>query len=277
MAQEVKITSNTTLEDLIFEGRNKEYGAYFLRQIYGKTARTSALIGVAVVTLGLVGPMLYSKYKPLEEKKKVTLANPMDVPPPPMDETQPPPPPPPPPPPEAPKPVSTTKFLPPEIKPDEEVKQEEPPPTQETLKDAQASSETVVGDPNATEVVIDPNEGKAKVEVVEVKPVIEEIFTVVEQQASFPGGTEALAKFLTKNLKYPPEAQRANVQGKVFMSFVVSPDGSISDVNVMKGLGFGCDQEATRVVKSMPKWAPGKQSGRAVKSRFTLPITFQLE
>lgn len=277
MAQEVKITSNTTLEDLIFAGRNKEYGAYFLRQIYGKTARTSALVGVAVVTLGLVGPMLYSKYKPLEEKKKVTLANPMDVPPPPMDETQPPPPPPPPPPPEAPKPVSTTKFLPPEIKPDEEVKQEEPPPTQETLKDAQASSETVVGDPNATEVVIDPNEGKAKVEVVEVKPVAEEIFTVVEQQASFPGGTEALGKFLLKNLKYPPEAQRANVQGKVFMSFVVSPDGSISDVNVMKGLGFGCDQEATRVVKSMPKWAPGKQSGRAVKSRFTLPITFQLE
>ncbi|MBC7892364.1 MAG: TonB family protein [Sphingobacteriaceae bacterium] len=277
MAQEVKITSNTTLEDLIFEGRNKEYGAYFLRQIYGKTARTSALIGVAVVTLGLVGPMLYSKYKPLDEKKKVTLANPMDVPPPPMDETQPPPPPPPPPPPEAPKPVSTTKFLPPEIKPDEEVKQEEPPPTQETLKDAQASSETVVGDPNATEVVIDPNEGKAKVEVVEVKPVTEEIFTVVEQQASFPGGAEALGKFLLKNLKYPPEAQRANVQGKVFMSFVVSPDGSISDVNVLKGLGFGCDQEATRVVKSMPRWAPGKQSGRAVKSRFTLPITFQLE
>ncbi len=277
MAQEVKITSNTTLEDLIFAGRNKEYGAYFLRQVYSKTARTSALIGVAVVTLGLAGPMLYSKYKPLEEKKKVTLANPMDVPPPPMDETQPPPPPPPPPPPEAPKPVSTTKFLPPEIKPDEEVKQEEPPPTQETLKDAQASNETVVGDPNATEVVIDPNEGKAKVEVVEVKPVEEQIFTVVEQQASFPGGTEALAKFLTKNLKYPPEAQRANVQGKVFMSFVVSPDGSISDVNVMKGLGFGCDQEAQRVVKSMPKWAPGKQSGRAVKSRFTLPITFQLE
>ncbi len=277
MAEEVKITSTTTLEDLIFAGRNKEYGAYFLRQVYSKTVRNSAIIGTLAVCIGLAGPLLYAKYKPKEEKKKITLANPMDVPPPPMDETQPPPPPPPPPPPEAPKPVSTTKFLPPEIKPDEEVKTEEPPPTQKELEKAPAGAETVVGDPNATEVVIDPNEGKAKVEVVEVKPDKEEIFTVVEQNASFPGGQEALNKFLSKNIKYPAEAQRANVQGKVFLSFVVSPDGSISDVAVLKGLGFGCDQEAIRVVKSMPRWSPGKQSGRAVKSRFNLPITFQLE
>jgi protein TonB len=277
MAEEVKITSTTTLEDLIFANRNKAYGAYFLRQVYSKTVRTSAIIGTVAVCVGLAGPLIYAKYAPKKEKPKITLANPMDVPPPPMDETQPPPPPPPPPPPEAPKPVSTTKFLPPEIKPDEEVKQEEPPPTQETLKEAQAGAETVVGDPNATDVVIDPNEGKQKVEVVEVKPEKEEIFTVVEQQASFPGGQEALNKFLSKNIKYPAEAQRANVQGKVFLSFVVSPDGSISDVQVLKGLGFGCDQEAMRVVKSMPKWTPGKQSGRAVKSRFNLPITFQLE
>ncbi|MCY7351516.1 MAG: TonB family protein [Cytophagaceae bacterium] len=277
MAEEVKITSNTTLEDLIFANRNKAYGAYFLRHVYSKTVRNSVLIGVAAVTLGLAGPFIYAKIKPSDEKKKVTLANPMDVPPPPMDESKPPPPPPPPPPPEVPKPISTTKFLPPEIKPDEEVKTEEPPPTQEALKEAPASTETVVGDPNATEVVIDPNEGKAKVEVVEVKPVEEPIFTVVEQQAAFPGGQEALAKFLGKNIKYPAEAQRANVQGKVFLSFVVSPNGSISDVAVLKGLGFGCDQEAMRVVKTMPRWSPGRQSGRAVKSRFNLPITFQLE
>ena len=270
MAEEIKITSNTTLEDLIFAGRNKAYGAFFLRQEYSKTIRNSAIIGVTAVIIALLGPLIYAKIKPLEEKKKVTLANPMDVPPPPMDETKPPPP-------EAPKPVSTTKFLPPEIKPDEEVKTEEPPPTQEVLKEAPASSETVVGDPNATEVVIDPNEGKAKVEVVEVKPVDDVIFTVVEQQAAFPGGPAALGKFLEKNIKYPAEAQRANVQGKVFLSFVVSPDGSISDVAVLKGLGFGCDQEAMRVVKTMPRWTPGRQSGRAVKSRFNLPITFQLE
>jgi protein TonB len=277
MAEEVKITSTTTLEDLVFANRNKEYGAYFLRQVYGKTIRNSALLGTALVCLGLIAPTIYANLKPREEEQKVVLANPMDIPPPPMDENIPPPPPPPPPP-EVPQ-VSTTKFLPPEIKPDEEVPNDEPPPTQEELKEAPAATVTVQGDPNATEVVIDPSEGTGKVkeEVVEVKPVEEEVFTVVEQNAEFPGGAAELGKFLQKNLKYPPAASRANVQGKVFLSFVVGSDGRITDVSVLKGLGFGCDEEAVRVVKSMPRWNPGKQSGRAVKSRFNLPISFVLE
>lgn len=277
MAEEVKITSSTTLEDLVFANRNKEYGAYSLRQVYGKTIRNSALLGTALVCLGLVAPTIYAGLKPKEEAKKVVLANPMEIPPPPPEQELPPPPPPPPPPPEL--KISTTKFLPPEILPDEEVPNDEPPPTQEELKEAPAAEVTVAGDPNATEVVIDPSEGTGKVreEVVEVKPVEEQIFTVVEQQADFPGGQGELGKFLQKNLKYPPAASRANVQGKVFLSFVVGSDGRITDVSVLKGLGFGCDEEAIRVVKSMPRWTPGKQSGRAVKSRFNLPISFVLE
>lgn len=104
----------------------------------------------------------------------------------------------------------------------------------------------------------------------------EEIFTAVEQQAEFPGGSGAWQRFLAKTLKYPSLAQRANVGGRVFVSFVVNTDGSVSDVEVLKGVGFGCDEEAIRIIRSMPRWNPGKQSGRAVRSRFTQPITFVL-
>ena len=111
----------------------------------------------------------------------------------------------------------------------------------------------------------------------EAAPVEEPIFTVVEQQPEFPGGTTEMYRYLAKNIKYPSAASRANVSGRVFMTFVVNTDGSIQDVQVMKGLGFGCDEEATRVVKSMPKWKPGRQSGRPVRVKFNLPINFQLE
>jgi TonB family protein len=104
----------------------------------------------------------------------------------------------------------------------------------------------------------------------------EEIFTAVDQNAEFPGGMGAFGKFLQTNLKYPINAQRANVQGKVYVQFVVNTDGSIQNVDVLKSVGFGCDEEAVRVIKSVPRWTPAKQSERAVRSRFTIPINFQL-
>lgn len=269
------LKSDTTLEDIIFSEKNKAYGAYDLRKGYLKTINRSFFIGSAAFVFAMLIPTLYAKLNFKDTEKKVVLADVMKIPPPPMDKTVPPPPPPPPPPPEIPK-VSTTKFLPPEIVPDEEVKTEEPPPTQAELKEAPAGEETVVGDPNAVQDVIIEDQPK-KEEIVEVKPVEEEVFTVVEQNAEFPGGQSALGKFLQKNLRYPPQAQRANVSGRVFLSFVVDRAGEISDVQVLKGLGFGCDEEAIRVVKSMPRWNPGKQSGRAVKSKFNLPISFVLE
>ena len=102
----------------------------------------------------------------------------------------------------------------------------------------------------------------------------EEIYTAVEQQAEFPGGPGAFSRFLQVTLKYPYNAQRANAGGEVSVSFVVNTDGSVEDVQVLKGVGFGCDEEAIRVIKAMPRWNPGMQSGRAVRSRFTLPIKF---
>ena len=102
-----------------------------------------------------------------------------------------------------------------------------------------------------------------------------EIFTVVEQNAEFTGGMGAFVEFLQENIKYPAPAIRANVSGKVFTQFIVNTDGTISDVTILKSVGFGCDEEAIRVIK-LAKWTPGKQSGRVVRSRFTVPINFEL-
>ncbi len=108
------------------------------------------------------------------------------------------------------------------------------------------------------------------------KPFDDAIYTQVEQQAEFPGGPRAFGQFLQRNLRYPSAAQRANVGGKVYIQFVVNTDGTIQNVQVLKSVGFGCDEEAMRVIQSVPRWVPGKQDGRPVRSRFTQPITFVL-
>jgi TonB family protein len=105
---------------------------------------------------------------------------------------------------------------------------------------------------------------------------LNEVFTSVEQPAEFPGGPRAFGAFLQRNLRYPAAAQRANVGGKVYVQFVVNTDGTIEDLEVLKSVGFGCDEEAMRIIKAVPRWTPGKQSGRIVRSRFTQPITFVL-
>jgi protein TonB len=122
-----------------------------------------------------------------------------------------------------------------------------------------------------------------EVEVKDDKPqVIEqpqqaEIFTVVEEQPGYPGGEESRIRYLQENIKYPEEAKELGIQGKVFVTFVVEVDGAISDVRVLRGIGGGCDEEAIRVVRSMPKWVPGKQRGVPVRVQFNLPIKFTLQ
>jgi protein TonB len=113
------------------------------------------------------------------------------------------------------------------------------------------------------------------------KPVEEEatdeIFVVVEQQPEFPGGTTALMKFLGDNIRYPVIAQENGIQGRVIMNFVVERDGSISDVQIVRGQDPSLDREAERVIKTMPKWKPGQQRGKPVRVRFTLPVVFRLQ
>ena len=103
------------------------------------------------------------------------------------------------------------------------------------------------------------------------------IFMVVEQMPFFPGGQGALMKYLAEHIKYPELAKESGIQGRVFINFVVEPDGSIDHVKVLRGIGGGCDEEAVRVVKSMPRWIPGKQRGKPVRVSFNLPVKFTLE
>lgn len=100
------------------------------------------------------------------------------------------------------------------------------------------------------------------------------IFTAVEMEPSFPGGIEMFYRFLQANIKYPAKAFEDKIQGKVFISFVVEKDGSLTDIKVLRGIGGGCDEEAVRVMKTSPKWRPGIQNGRPVRVQYTMPISF---
>ena len=164
--------------------------------------------------------------------------------------------------------------------------QEETPPPPEPEVPEVVTEVTVVE--NDAEIenelgIIDMSANKA--ENVEVKHVVieeeeeveeEEIFTVVEEQPAFPGGAAAMYKYLQENIQYPDAARNAGLTGKVYISFVVEKDGSITNTKIMRDIGGGCGPEAVRVVKSMPKWTPGKQRGKAVRSAFTLPVNFSL-
>ncbi len=273
-----ELTSKATLDDIVFANRNQAYGAFRLRKDYPAVILRALIIGGIVFVLAVFLPTILNAIVPKDKAQDTNIeVDLMKLPPPPIDPNEPPPPPPPPV--EVPK-VNTVLFLPPEVKPDKEVPEDAKPPAVEELKEAVAADKTQKGDPNAEEVIMAPEEstGPTKVEAaVEVEKKEEEIFTVVEQQPEFPGGNSKLGEYLGKNIRYPSAAQRANVSGRVFISFVVNTDGSIQDVQVLKGLGFGTDEEATRVVKSMPKWRPGKQSGRPVRVKYNLPISFTLE
>ena len=115
------------------------------------------------------------------------------------------------------------------------------------------------------------------VEVEEEEVQEQEIFQIVEEMPAYPGGDQKLMEYVAKNIKYPQIARETGIQGRVFVGFVVEPDGSVSNVKVLRGIGGGCDEEAMRVVKSMPKWKPGKQRGKAVRVSYMLPVNFKLQ
>jgi TonB family protein len=104
-----------------------------------------------------------------------------------------------------------------------------------------------------------------------------QVYTYVEQMPSFPGYDQGMTNYLSTNLKYPMEAQKKSIEGRVYVSFVVNEDGKVSDVTILRGIGGGCDQEAKRVVERMPNWNPGKQNGRAVAVKYNLPIQFKIQ
>ena len=166
-------------------------------------------------------------------------------------------------------PITEQKVKPPPPPPQKQVTQikivEDDVEVEDDLDiDVEADDETVV------EEYIPPSDDDEEVDEAE-------IFTVVESMPSFPGGMGELMKFLSQNINYPTLAKESGIQGRVFINFVVEPNGKISNVKVLRGIGGGCDEEAVRVVKSMPKWSPGKQRGKPVRVSYNLPVKFTLQ
>ena len=267
------------LDDIVFEGRNQAYGAYFLRKIYNRHLFRALLIAGAFSVLAIAAPLIISYVKGIINEGKdeevaveINMEN-LEAPPEKEDT-----PPPPPPPAEPPPMKATIRYVVPEPKKDEEVTEEEPPPPVEQLADADISNKTQEGaEEGVSEGVIDaPAEEAPPAVVEEEKPV--EIFRVVEQKPEFEGGEAGLLKYVAENVKYPAIARENGIEGKVIVQFVVDEAGNVSQANVIRGIGGGCDQEALRVVGTMSgKWKPGKQRGRPVKVWFTLPIAFKLQ
>ena len=163
-------------------------------------------------------------------------------------------------------------------------KQEEPKPQPVEMPKQTTQLEIVQDDVEVEDIEINAEIDQTEVmeeyvapEVEEEEVVEQEVFTIVEQMPNFPGGDAKMYEYLGKNIKYPQIARESGIQGRVFVNFVVEPDGSVSNVKVLRGIGGGCDEEAMRVVKGMPKWSPGKQRGKAVRVSYTLPVVFKLQ
>jgi len=163
-------------------------------------------------------------------------------------------------------------------------KQEEPKPQPVEMPKQTTQLEIVEDDVEVEDIEINAEVEQNEVieeyvapEVVEDEVVEQEIFKIVEEMPSFPGGEAKLMEYVAKNVKYPQIARETGIQGRVFVNFVVEPDGSVSNVSVLRGIGGGCDEEAMRVVKNMPKWKPGKQRGKPVRVQYMLPVNFKLQ
>ncbi|HEX5001932.1 MAG TPA: TonB family protein [Bacteroidia bacterium] len=252
--------------NMVFENLNQKYGAFLLRRIYRRTLGNAIIITVLIFFGAFIIPTVLSKlFGGAEDENRMVTANEVTLAePPPIDKNEPPPPPVEPPPPLK----NTIKFTPPVVVKDEEV-QEEPPPSQDLLQDAEAGTKTEEGDTSGVDYSL--LEGNDVVE----QP--DQVFTIVEQMPTFPGGEGELRNYLQKNVKYPPFARENGITGTVYLQFIIGKDGSVSDVKLLRGIGGGCDEEAIRVVKAMPPWKAGKQSGNPVTVMFNLPVKFSLK
>ncbi len=270
--------------DMVFAGKNKEYGAYQLRK--GTSGRNIKSLLILVIAAALVGGFLAWKVieqKQAEEqqayleamqlqklqeqaKKEEKKKEPVK---PKIEPKK-----------EIPVARETQKFTAPVIKKDELVKEENQVKQMDKLDDKVAvgaedkegvKDRTVEAVRSEIAVAAPPPPPAPKPEVAS------KVFDVVEEMPSFPGGQGALMSYLSSNVKYPVVAQENGVQGRVIVSFVVERDGSISDVKVARSVDPSLDREAQRVVKSMPKWKPGKQNGQAVRVKYTVPVVFRLQ
>ena len=264
--------------DLVFQGRNKVYGAYQLRRGTSKRNIVSMIFVAAVAAVAYLGLAAYNSYQEAQkakfeaemeaslldakkeakvEKKTVT---------PKVEQVQ-----------KVEKVKSSIAFTPPVIKKDSEVKPEEEMKTQDELKETKTAigAFDVKGNDDAGGTVLKAVEEIAAPEPPKHEEEQNKIFEVVEQNPQFPGGS--VNGWLADHIKYPVVAAENGISGRVVVQFVVERDGSVSQVRVVRGVDPSLDKEAQRVISSMPKWIPGKQNGQAVRSRFTVPVTFRLQ
>lgn len=270
--------NQTTILDMLFEQKNKAYGAYDLRTKYSSHLLKAFIIGTSTVLLIVLSSFAFFRSHPIEKAKPI------------------------------PQIIDLTKIFEPPI--EIEKVNEEPnlpieQPILETVRsvdpvaveDEKAQEERIPNFTDLEDVVIStitapglklseteghfgaaiPTSGNGISPEEPVKQTEEpKIFDFAETQPSFASGQSDMYKWLGKNLRYPRAAQASGTQGTVFVAFIVEKNGSISDVKVIKGIGFGCDEEAIKTIKTMPNWNPGMQNGKPVRVRFTIPIKFKL-
>jgi len=245
-------------DEMVFQNRNKDYGAYIIRQLYKKHVFRGVIITVSLLVLLILIPLIISLFKPkelpglmaVESIVYIDLKQPPPIEKNPAKLTS------------APSVKAVDKYTPPEVVKDDVVIPEEPPPVEvkkETPTEETASTEE--GSTTGTE----DGEGTDN-----------NIYELAEQQPHFVGGQPAMNQFLTNNIRYPITAMRARLNGTVFVSFVVNADGSIEDVHAMRGFFADCDKEAERVVRSMPNWEPGRQEGKPVRVKCVIQVKFKV-
>ncbi|WP_210487194.1 energy transducer TonB [Rufibacter aurantiacus] len=271
-----------TLDDMIFEGRNKAYGAYVLRKLYNQHISQAVLYAIALSLVFFSAPFLVNKLFGKQAPARKVTENPTVcmtyVEPPQLEEvkeTKPTAP-------AAPSPPTgpTVKNVTPKVVEDTRKVTDEIP-TQEQLQTASSGLVTSEGNGdgnlNNPEIGSGTGTGVGDGAGLETAPAAPEIFVRVEQMPEFAGGLPKLMEFIGKNLRYPRAAQASGIEGTVVVSFVVAATGDITDVQVLKGLGYGTEEEALRVVHKLPRWKPGYQNGRSVPVRMTLPIRLELK
>jgi protein TonB len=266
---------------LVFSNRNQNYGAFVLRSQSSSILLKSLAIVAPLFIMLFVGPMIYGQLHkeeviaaqqvldikiadPIhsiekeEPKQEVKKQEPIKSSPPAKQQ-----------------PVESTQFTSniklvenPPIEPPTAIELQNTVIASTTQTGAQGTTNAPVGNVGTEGIGVGEGTGSGTDEIKEVGG--------VDLYPEFPGGMSAWSKFIEKNLRYPYAAQDAGIQGKVFVSFVVEKDGSISDVKVSKGIGYGCDDEAVRVIKKSPRWKPGVQNKKFVRVRYHMPISYLL-
>ncbi len=268
-----------SLDDIVFEGRNKAYGAYALRRLYGRhVLKAIAMAGALLLLLVALPIVIRTLWPPLVVAVPIIPEGPEVVIMPPPTFVQPP---------VTPPPASQATIslrtdldeLPTKVVKDELAtpRPEQPAVAQPAIDGPVARGDINLDGTGGLNTTPGPSKGGNDTAASSAAPAVSKPFAYVEVMPEFVGGNAAMMQYLQRHLKYPTQALRANVEGRVYIAFTVNPDGAISDVEVLKGLGYGTDEEASRVIRQMPNWKPGYQNHRAVPVRYNLPITFHYQ